>query len=201
MAIPKFEEDVEIVSKIPNYPGSEGGLSPEEFRAKFDAAAVLIKNYLNNVLIPEMDKTIDVQALIDGILDNTLTAVDKAAQAKAVGDALAKKIDATGGSMTGALDVLDPTQSTNAANKGYVDSRKKTAVCSLPQTGWQNNSQTVAVAGVTANNTVIVAPAADSFSNYRNFGVRCTGQGKGSLTFAYEFTPTADLNVNVLILE
>jgi hypothetical protein len=107
----------------------------------------------------------------------------------------------SGGTMTGELNVLDPKQNTNAATKGYVDSRKKTAVCSLPQTGWQNNSQSVSVAGVTANNTVIVAPAPASFSHYRNFGVRCTGQGEGILTFSYEFTPTADLSVNVLILE
>lgn len=201
MAIPKFEEDVKIISAIPNYPGSEGGLSPEQFRAKFDESAELIKNYINNVLIPEMDKTVDVQALINGILDSTLTMSDKAAQARAVGQALSAKMNVAGGTFTGPVKVSAPTEDGNPATKLYVDTRKKTAVCSLAQTGWQNGAQTVAAAGVTASNTVIVAPAPDSFSNYRNFGVRCTGQGNGTLTFAYEFTPTADLTVNVLILE
>ena len=52
MAIPKFDKDIEIISKLPNYPGSEGGLTPEEFRKKFDEAARLIKEYLNDVLTP-----------------------------------------------------------------------------------------------------------------------------------------------------
>jgi len=82
-----------------------------------------------------------------------------------------------------------------------VDSRKKTATCTLGKSSWSGSSQTVNVSGVTASNTVIVAPAAASFTNYRNFGVRCTAQAAGKLTFAYEFTPTADLTVNVLILE
>lgn len=128
------------------------------------------------------------------------------AAVKRVADAA---LPAAGGNITGLINMNsnvitglpEPVADSQASTKGYVDARKKTAVCSLPQTGWQNNSQTVAADGVTSTNTVIVAPAADSFSNYRNFGVRCTGQGEGSLTFAYEFNPTADLNVNVLILE
>ena len=115
----------------------------------------------------------------------------------------------TGGEMTGPITMSgnpitglsEPTAADQAATKGYVDGRKKTAVCLLPQTGWVDNAQTATAAGVTEGNTVIVAPAPDSFSHYRNFGVRCTGQGSGTLTFAYEFTPTADLTVNVLILE
>ena len=115
----------------------------------------------------------------------------------------------SGGTMTGAIDMggqkisglQEPTNSGDAASKNYVDSRKKTGQCILSQHGWQNNAQTASVPGVSTTNTVIVAPAADSFSNYRNFGVRCTAQGNNALTFVYEFTPTADLNVNVLILE
>ena len=99
------------------------------------------------------------------------------------------------------INLADPVVNTDGANKGYVDSRKKTAVCTLLKSAWESNEQTVDVPGVSANNTVIIAPASDSFSDYRNAGVRCTGQGKDTLSFGYEFTPTADLNVNVLILE
>lgn len=157
MAIPKFEEDVQIISKIPNYPGSEGGLTPKEFRAKFDAAAVLIQNYLNNVMIPELDKTVDVQALINGILDNTLTAADKAAQAKAVGDSLMKKLSISGGTMTGALSVVPPTQNGHATNKDYVDgaiaNTHLTAAVTLSASGWSGSgpyTQSVSIPGILA---------------------------------------------------
>ena len=128
------------------------------------------------------------------------------AQARALAEAALPR---SGGTMTGVLDmggkeiqkVGTPASDSSAANKAYVDSRKKTAVCTLGAAGWTGNSQTVSVAGVTEDNAVIMAPDSASFTNYRNFGVRCTGQGAGTLTFAYEFTPTADLRVNVLILE
>jgi hypothetical protein len=87
MAIPKLETDVKIVSKIPNYPGSEGGLSPEAFKEKFDEAPQIIKDFINNVLIAELNSLVDVQALLNNVIDNTLTLPDKAAGAKATGDA------------------------------------------------------------------------------------------------------------------
>ena len=158
---------------------------------------------LTNVPDPKSDMDAVNKQYVDKSLDETGKAI---AAAKKIADAA---LPASGGSVTGPIAMSnnvisglpDPTGPSQAATKSYVDTRKKTAVCILAQTGWQNGAQTVAAAGVTASNTVIVAPAPDSFSNYRNWGVRCTGQGNGTLTFAYEFTPTADLTVNVLILE
>lgn len=88
MAIPKFDSDVAIISKLGDYPRADDALSPDDFKAKFDAAAILIKDYINNVLIKNLDELVDVQALLDGILDTTLSKSDKAAAAKATGDAL-----------------------------------------------------------------------------------------------------------------
>ena len=153
MAIPKFEKDVKVISKLPNYPGSEGGLTPAEFREKFDEASEIIKDYLNNVLIPEMDKTVDVQALLNGILDPTLTATDKAAQAKAVGDALNKKLSLTGGTLAGPLVVLEPTEANQPATKGFVESKHFPANVTLLASGWSAEAPytlTVEVAGILA---------------------------------------------------
>lgn len=77
---------------------------------------------------------------------------------------------------------------------------KATTTASLTAAGWSGGAQTVSVSGVTADNTVLVAPAAASFLDYRDFGVRCTGQGAGTLSFTCENTPTAGITVNVLIL-
>lgn len=153
MAIPKLETDVRIISQIPNYPGSEGGLTPEEFKAKFDEAPQIIKDYINNVFIPEMNQIVDVDALLNGILDSTLTQADKAAQAKAVGDALNAKLSRSGGDMIGAMTVLEPTVDANPATKGYVDARHFTAQVTLLASGWSDNApytQSATVNGILA---------------------------------------------------
>lgn len=86
MAIPKFDDDVEIISKLGDYPGTDNGLSAADFKAKFDAAPKLIKSFINDKLIPALNTLVDVQALLNNVLDSTLTNADKAANAKVVGD-------------------------------------------------------------------------------------------------------------------
>lgn len=88
MAIEKLSADLNIISKLGDYPLSDDGLEPDQFKAKFDEAGKLIKQYINEVLVPSMDELVDVDALLRGILDTTLTKADKAANAKATGTAL-----------------------------------------------------------------------------------------------------------------
>lgn len=88
MAIEKLSADLEIISKLGDYPLADDGLEPDQFKAKFDEAGKLIKQYINEVLIPSLDELVDVDALLKGILDTTLTKADKAANAKSTGTAL-----------------------------------------------------------------------------------------------------------------
>ncbi len=88
MAIEKLSADLEIISKLGDYPLADDGLEPDQFKAKFDEAGKLIKQYINEVLVPSLDELVDVDALLKGILDTTLTKADKAANAKATGTAL-----------------------------------------------------------------------------------------------------------------
>ena len=93
MAIPKFESDLNIISKLSDYP-SDDGLETDAFKGKFDLGPNLLKEYINDVLIPALDQIVDVKALLNSILDPTLAKADMAAQAKAVGLALnARKRD------------------------------------------------------------------------------------------------------------
>ena len=69
----------------------------------------------------------------------------------------------------------------------------------LATANWSNNIQTVNVAGVTANNAVIVSAAPASYLSYGEFGVYCSAQGAGTLTFTCDSTPDVNLTVNVLI--
>ena len=63
MAIPLFEEDLNIISRLGDYPGSEDGLTTEDLKARFDLAANLIKTYLNEKVIPYVNIAIDVDEL------------------------------------------------------------------------------------------------------------------------------------------
>lgn len=88
MAIEKLSADLNIISKLGDYPLADDGMEPDQFKAKFDEAGKIIKQYINEVLIPSLDELVDVDALLKGILDTTLTKADKAANAKATGTAL-----------------------------------------------------------------------------------------------------------------
>ena len=72
----------------------------------------------------------------------------------------------------------------------------------LRASGWNVNTktQTVSVSKVTATVNLIITAAPDSYMAYANAGVRCTAQGAGTLTFACETVPTANVAANVLIV-
>lgn len=74
----------------------------------------------------------------------------------------------------------------------------------LTVAGWNSSTkqQTVAVADVVADETaqqIIPMPAAASMSAYNDAGIRCTGQGAGTLTFQCETVPTVAIAVYVTI--
>ena len=129
-----------------------------------------------------------------------------------------KALALSGGTMEGAINMNgqkisglnEPTGDNEPATKGYVDAIKSIAngkcsktekTASLTVSGWGTGlTQTVSVSGVTASNTVIAAPNADSHAAYAEANVRCTAQASGKLTFTCDEVPTAALTVNVVIL-
>lgn len=78
--------------------------------------------------------------------------------------------------------------------------KHSTQVIELLVADWSNNEQTINVTGVTESNTVLVSPAPESVSDYGNFGIICTAQGTGTLTFTCGITPLNNISVNVIIL-
>ena len=119
MAIQKFDADLNIISKLSDYP-SEDGLETDAFKRKFDLGPNLLKNYINDVLIPALDQIVDVNALLNGILDPTLTKEDKAARAREVGLALnARRID-VGRILNDAQSLGDFAISGGDAFKGFI---------------------------------------------------------------------------------
>lgn len=212
MAIPKFTEDMDIIGKLGDYPGSDDGLSTDAFREKFDEAGKKIKAYLNDTLTPELDKIVDVDALIASIVDTSLSVANKAAEAAATGAALEKKLNKSGGAMTGPIDmqgnklsnVPAPASDLDAANKQYVDTRHINGAVTLYAGGWANNTQTVSFPGVTADTSktdiyTSPAPADDNYAAYVENGVRPYSQGDGTITFKCEDVPSVNVVVNVSV--
>ena len=314
MAINKLLADLNIISKLGDNPGSEDGLSAAQLKAKFDEAANIIKDYINNHLITELDKIIDVEALLNGILDSTLSKADKAANAKAAGDEFRKvrafvdkairggdyvlpgdgffsasvtgdttirvnggsgvmqgnlfsvnlggyedisiqpgtyglnradlicvhcepdgngghsfSFSAITGANTSAVDPPDPEYAAGDINTGTeprdfplyrvvlngydivglvkvfnvrykIDDMHKPITVTLPSIGWQDGYQTANVSGVTSGNTILVGYNPDSYEAYSDAGIRCTGQGEGTLTFKCDSQPDGAVSVNVVIL-
>ena len=95
MALKEMTENVEVVQTLSDYPNQEEGLSAEELKAKFDQGPKALKEYLNNVLVPAVQA---IQNAMDAGeqygLDTTLSVPGRAADAGAVGAALAGKAPA-----------------------------------------------------------------------------------------------------------
>lgn len=73
MGIPTFDVDMDIISKLRDYPGADDGLTPDAFRAKFDLGGKLIQEYINTILLPNINMTTDVDALVNGVQDKLST--------------------------------------------------------------------------------------------------------------------------------
>lgn len=56
MSLTKFETDMNIISRLDDEPNDVGGLSSAQLKAKFDEAGLAIQKYLNEVLLPSIQK-------------------------------------------------------------------------------------------------------------------------------------------------
>ena len=88
MALTKFNEDMEIISKQSTYPNDADGMTPEELKASYDRAGKLIQEYINNTLLTELGGASGAANLGVGPVNGT----DMGATIQAVLDALAAQI-------------------------------------------------------------------------------------------------------------
>lgn len=78
MALDKLNEDLHIIEQLADQPNDADGMSAAELKAKFDYAALAIQEYINNVLIPQVESSISA-GTVDLISGNQL--VDGSIQA------------------------------------------------------------------------------------------------------------------------
>lgn len=126
--IEPFEEDLDILQKLDDVPG----LTAKAMQAEFDKSGNIIKNFLNNVIIPAINSivavtgTTDKTLSIDGAPADSLEVGSRLSQlVNSVSTGLASKIDKSGGVMAGKLSgIVTPTAPADAANKQYVDAAR-----------------------------------------------------------------------------
>ena len=100
----------------------------------------------------------------------------------------------------GAVGTTQIASSAVTVAKLASDAKSKGVTVTLTAAGWANNSQTVSVEGVTANNNVIVAAAPSSRAVYNDAEIYCSAQGNGTLAFTCSTVPTSSVVANVIIL-
>ena len=95
-----------------------------------------------------------------------------------------------------------PAAATALANE--KQDQVKSYTLSLPAASWSENSQTVSVSGIVADEAsqqITAMPAAASQAAYYAAGVYASAQSAGSLTFTCTTVPTEDLTVYVTVME
>lgn len=194
--IPLMEDDVEIIKKLGNKPGSENKLQTSELKSKFDEGSVLLKTHLNKVI-----------GILNTLLGSTGGLLD-------------------GGNMMGALNmngyrlfgIIAPTEWNHAANKKYIDDAVETveeyvdgkhleASVSLPASGWSDAApytQTVNVDGITASDkphysVVYSGDTAAQLAQKEAFSVVDDLEtGEGTVTFTcFEDKPETNITVQL----
>lgn len=181
MAIPKFLEDLNIIAKLGDNPGTDNGLSTSAFRAKFDEAALLIQKYINEVLIPAASASSSPE---DGLN-------------------MKANINMEGNAIKNLGEAVDDD---DAVSKAYVDTLITAHERTLLATGWADNVQTVNVPGVTADATkthVIYSPgtADATYAAASESNIRIVEQMDGAVKFKCEEAPTLNLTVNILVMK
>lgn len=223
MTITKLTKDVSQVSKLGTFPRTDNNLTTDQLKDWFDKAPGIIKTYLNDTLIPEVEKKF-------GSLDSWIADADTRIDNFVAGSGF---LPTAGGTMEGPIDMgsqkitslAAPAANTDAANKQYVDeeitdaatqatSQAKTYTdgrdalyaVTLTASGWSNKYQTVSVATSTTDKTktaIFASPDPSNLNGYAAYlecGVRMSQQTDGYVTFyCAEDTPTVNIPVSVYV--
>ncbi len=199
MELTKLTENVSQISELGTYPRADNNLTIEQLKSWFDKAPEIIKTYLNEELVPELERKLTS-------FDNRVSIAEERIDDFEQGTGF---LSIVGGTMEGPLNVLTPTDGSNAANKDYVDSyvNGKDALYSgvLASGSWNENQQTIAVAASTADKVktaIWVSPDPedmDGYNAYLECSVRAVAQQDGAVVFRAEDIPEADIPVHIFV--
>lgn len=70
----------------------------------------------------------------------------------------------------------------------------------LAKASWSSKTYNATVAGLTSDSIIFVQPTSSSTTAYANAQVKATAQATNKLTFTCSTVPTADLTVQIVII-
>jgi hypothetical protein len=135
MAFTRLEADVENIVKLSDRPNQNDGLSAAQLKQWFDKSGVTLKDFINIVLLEELERTLDGESGADNIGATpvreggpaTLQGIVRDLQTQ-IADIEAKNIHSDGDetiegvkTFTSSPIVPAPTRDGEAVNKKYVD--------------------------------------------------------------------------------
>lgn len=186
MSIPKLTNDLAIIAKLGDNPGTDNGLSTEAFRAKFDESGLIIQEYINETLVPNIN----------------------AAATPQYGLTMEGTIDMNGQFLTG---LREPEVDSDAATKKYVEtyaeSLRSLFTIEVPASGWSATApykQTIALSGIRNTDTpkygVVYSSDVDTALVQKDAFtvVDDLETANGSVTFTcFEDNPEVDLTIQL----
>ena len=189
MAVQNFNEDLNIISKLGNNPNSDDNLSDAGLKGKFDAAGLLIQKFLNNVLIPAVNR------------------MENAVGFKGTHGELTGRDSANQHPMSAIAGLVEAIQNANNASASAMSvavakTSTVTETVTLFADSWKDdNTMAVVIANIPSTaKAIFVSPDAgnENYAVYADCGVRCVSQGSDGLVFQCEDVPDIDLVVNLV---
>lgn len=187
MAFTQFSRDMDIISRLSDTPNVDDGLTPAQLKEKFDEGGKAIKEYINNVLLAEAVERPGFAGLVKSNGRIFLPAEAGVDYQLPMGERSVSR------AMLG-------TDVTPAALGAAVPSVAFSVT--IPVNSWGSGktaSVSVSKPGL-ATGHLIVSPHPNSFELWVECGVRASGQGESSLTFACTELPDKALTANVLMV-
>lgn len=143
MPLSKLTTDLNIHQSLPDQPNANDGLTPEELKAKFDEAANLIKDYVNNTQTVELDARDNANVKLTG--NQTIADVK---------------------TFTSSPIVPVPITDTQASTKKYVDD---TVLALENQTVKTAGNQTIADIKTFTSSPIVPTPTTDMQASTKKY--------------------------------
>lgn len=120
--IDPLTKDLDIIQKLDDEPNDVGGLSAQELKATFDRAGNLIKEYINETLIPQVlgDGLSEQHRQANEAVRQENEAARVEAEAAREEDCDERYLQLTGGYMTGQMCILAPQYDDSPVPKWHV---------------------------------------------------------------------------------
>ena len=163
----RLTSDVAFIQQLGDNPNFDNNMSAEDLKAWFDKAPEAIKAYINDILIPQLEAKFGEVEQTDTEVDILLKLLIEKINYFEVGTGFLP-IDG-GVPMGGNLDlgshrvvnVADPVEETDAANRKYVDGKTNTLEIVLNKEAWSTEAPHTQIVSIENNTDAPVLLASD----------------------------------------